>query len=94
MIGYLKKDSRKTVDGSRESFGFYDTWIDSIDFVYDGVVTEDVCERIVKALHSSNLLRKRTSSRGALVYRDADEVHKVDTENKQVLIKCVLNFVD
>ena len=94
MVGYLKRSSRKVVEGSRRGGAFYDTWLESIDFVFDGVVTEEVCERIVKALHSANVLRPRQSSRGALRYMSADTVHQIDAENKQVLICCTENYID
>ena len=94
MNGALKINTRQVVEGSRSQHAYCDTWTESIDFVFDGAVTNEVCERIVKAMHSAKVLRPAQSSRGALRYRGADKIERVDVENKKVLISCVENICD
>ena len=94
MNGALKINTRQVVEGSRRQRAYCDTWAESFDFVFDGVVTDEVCERIVKAMHSAKVLRPAQSSRGALRYRDADKVASIDVVNKKVLISCVENIID
>jgi len=94
MNGALKINTRQVVEGSRSQHAYCDTWTESIDFVFDGQVTNEVCDRIVKAMHSAKVLRPAQSSRGALRYRDADKVASIDVANKKVLISCVENILD
>lgn len=94
LNGRIIRSSRQKVEGSLKMGGYGDAWLESVDFVYDGEITNEVVERIEAAVHKSDLLGKCQSYWGALRYRGADMLHSIDAEKKQIFISCSMQICD
>ena len=94
LNGKIIRSSRQKVEGSFKMSGYSDSWLESVDFVFDGEITDEVVERIEAAVYKSGLLGKCQSYWGALRYRGADMLHSIDVAKKQVLIHCCMQICD
>ena len=85
--GKIIKSSCKTVEGTHRMHAYSDSWDDSYDIQYDGELTTDVCDAIVRAFMGSRLYATQSqSSYGALRWGHADGAVLVNVKTRQVIV--------
>jgi hypothetical protein len=85
--GKILRKSSKMVPGTMRQAGWSDSYDESFDIDYDGELTDDVCDAIVKAFEKSNLhVSQDGSSWGALRWPLRDRDIRVDRENRQLIV--------
>ena len=92
--GKIKTKSRTMVPGSHRMESYQDTWLDGVDIEYDGEITPEVEQAIIKAYRSAGKLGENQSGYGALRWANADTIVGVDKDRRQLILACSVNLCD
>jgi hypothetical protein len=93
--GKIIKSSCKTVEGTHRQHAYSDSWDDSYDIEFDGELTLDVCEAIIRAFKGSRLYATQSqSSWGALRWGHADGDVRINIPNRQVIVSRSMGIAD
>jgi len=93
-VGRIIRSSRQVVEGTHKQEPYGDSWLEAVQFEYDGEIDDDVLSRIRSAVKNSNLLRPAESSWGQLSWHRGDDLADIDADRKLIYIRSAVGICD
>lgn len=91
--GKIKRKEGKTVEGSYRQNAWDDTCEIAYPIEYNGELTPEVCQAIMKAWNAT-IYAKPTSSWGALRWSAGNYANRVDVEKRMLITTSVTRLCD